>query len=113
MTAHAESPSSQRTRDRIDLAPLTVDTIKLLHATADRIGSTAPEVAARIIEEHAGDPVRRVVAVVYWNERTWRWTWSGRPCAGLFLDVCADVFREFPGARIEDAGPRRYEVVLP
>ena len=107
----AESPSSPRTRDRIDVAPISTEARDALHAHADATGRTIGDIAADIIERHAGDPVRRVVAVVEAMGEGWSAPTSSKlfDAAVLALEWC---LLSHPGARIEDAGPRRYEVVL-
>ena len=50
-----ESPSSPRTRDRIDVAPISTEARDALHAHADATGRTIGDIAADIIERHAGD----------------------------------------------------------
>ena len=82
-----------------------------LHAHADATGRTIGDIAADIIERHAGDPVRRVVAVVEAMGEGWSAPTSSKlfDAAVLALEWC---LLSHPGARIEDAGPRRYEVVL-
>lgn len=109
-----ESPSSPRTRDRIDVAPISTEARDALHAHADATGRTIGDIAAQIIERHAGDEVRRVVAVVFASKSHWvvdeggdKWTPEETAVKALSIALFLH-----PGARIEDAGPRRYEVVL-
>ena len=117
----AESPTSPRQRDRIGVAAVGNDALDRMHTEAEATGRTVAQIAADWLDTYQ-PPTRRVVAVVWGvdeeGERRWRsTTHPGDRFRSAYCALC-DAECEFLGpdgdtvARIEQAGPARYELVV-
>lgn len=117
----AESPTSPRARDRIAVDPISTDTIARLHAEAEATGRSIGDIAADWLDQWQ-PPTRRVVAVVVASVRfpgvasvPGAWGFETAEVRGIHnsaVSALAAAAELCPGARIEQAGAARYELVV-